>query len=247
MSKFFKGSRKKLIEKGALNKYLKYASGEVILTIISILLAIQINNWNQKRVDRNEVHTIIGNLSDEFDQNKANLESKIEIAETSLKTAKILIDLVGKSEIELKKYNLDSIMASSFQYKRFNPSEDVLNVLIESGKLSLLKNDSIRNLLYTWSSDKISLHEHFEDLDDNMAKILDYLTINYPLKNFDIYSHGEKTKGTNLKIDRYKIFEQLVFENNLENHIYYLSTYIQVMKKSGIVIDEITSLSKKYQ
>ena len=247
MSKVSKKLRESLAEEGSLNKYFKYALGEVILMIISILLALQINVWNQKRVDRNEVHAIIGNLSDEFQQNKTNLESKIKIAETSLKTAKNLINLIGKSKVELEKYNLDSLMASSFQYKRFNPSEDVLNVLIESGKLSLLKNDSIRNLLYTWSSNKISLHEHFEDLDDNMAKILDYLTTNYPLKNFDIYSHGAKTKGTNLKVDRYKIFEQLVFENNLENHIYYLSTYIKVMKKSGIVIDEITNLSKKYQ
>lgn len=247
MSKFFKGSRKKLIEKGALNKYLKYASGEVILTIISILLAIQINNWNQKRVDRNEVHIIIGNLSDEFEQNKTNLESKIEEAETSLKTARNLINLVGKSKVELEKYNLDSLMARSFQYKRFNPSEDVLTVLLSSGKLSLLRNDSVRDVLYSWSSDKITLNEHFEDLDDNMSKILDYLTINYPLKNFDIYSHGDKTKGTNLKVDRYKIFEQLVFENNLENHIYYLSTYIKAMKASGKIIDEIITFSEEYQ
>lgn len=247
MAKIFRNKRQNLLEKDALNKYFKYAFGEVILTIISILLAIQINNWNQKRVDRNEVKTIIGNLYDEFEQNKTNLESKISGLKTSMKTANILIELIGKSTKELEKYNLDSLMSKSFQYKKFNPSEDVLKVLVQSGKLSLVKNDSIRDLLYGWSSDKISVHERFEDLDDNMSKILDYLTKNYSLKDFDRYSAKGMTEGSNLPVDKYKIFEQLVFENHLQNHIYYLSTYTEALEETGSLIDEINAFSKKFQ
>lgn len=247
MSKIFRNVRKNLLEEGALKKYFNYALGEIILMIISILFALQINNWNQNRVDRNEAGALIGNLYDEFEQNKTNLESKVTELKTSIKTAHILIELIGKSKAELQQYNLDSLMSRSFQYKKFNPSEDVLMVLVQSGKLSLVKNDSIRDLVYDWSSDKISVHENFEDLDDNMSKILDYLTLNYSLKDFDKYSSDSKTKGSNLPVNKYKIFEQLPFENHVQNHIYYLSTYTKSLEKTGKLIDDITAISEKYQ
>ena len=49
MLAFFRKLRKSLIEKGSARKYLLYAIGEIALVVIGILIAIQINNWNQER------------------------------------------------------------------------------------------------------------------------------------------------------------------------------------------------------
>ncbi len=49
MIKFFRKIRKKLIEQGKTTDYLKYAIGEIILVVIGILIALQINNWNEGR------------------------------------------------------------------------------------------------------------------------------------------------------------------------------------------------------
>jgi len=46
MLKFFKRIRKREIHQGRLRNYLLYAAGEIILVVIGILLALQINNWN---------------------------------------------------------------------------------------------------------------------------------------------------------------------------------------------------------
>ena len=58
MIKFFRnlpgrqtGSRQDLLSKGKTGKYLKYAIGEIILVVFGILIALQINNWNEKRKD----------------------------------------------------------------------------------------------------------------------------------------------------------------------------------------------------
>ncbi|WP_353779443.1 DUF6090 family protein [Winogradskyella sp. 3972H.M.0a.05] len=49
MIKFFRHIRKSLIEKNQMGKYFKYAVGEILLVVIGILIALQINNWNEDR------------------------------------------------------------------------------------------------------------------------------------------------------------------------------------------------------
>jgi hypothetical protein len=54
MIKFFRKIRQKLISEGKTGKYLKYAIGEIVLIVIGILIALQINNWNEIRKLQNE-------------------------------------------------------------------------------------------------------------------------------------------------------------------------------------------------
>lgn len=54
MIKFFHTFRKKLIEQNNVRKYLLYAIGEIMLLVIGILIALQVNNWNQNRIDSTE-------------------------------------------------------------------------------------------------------------------------------------------------------------------------------------------------
>lgn len=49
MIKFFRQIRKSLIEQNKMGKYFKYALGEILLVVIGILIALQINNWNENR------------------------------------------------------------------------------------------------------------------------------------------------------------------------------------------------------
>ena len=49
MIKFFRHIRKNLLNEGKTSKYFKYAIGEIILVVIGILIALQINNWNELR------------------------------------------------------------------------------------------------------------------------------------------------------------------------------------------------------
>ena len=53
MIKFFRQIRKNTIMKNETGKYLKYAIGEITLVVIGILIALQINNWNQNRTNEN--------------------------------------------------------------------------------------------------------------------------------------------------------------------------------------------------
>ncbi len=54
MIKLFRKTRYNLMETGKTGKYLKYAIGEIVLVVIGILIALQINNWNESRKLQNE-------------------------------------------------------------------------------------------------------------------------------------------------------------------------------------------------
>ncbi len=49
MIKFFRKIRQQLLTENRFTKYSLYAIGEVFLVVIGILIALQINNWNESR------------------------------------------------------------------------------------------------------------------------------------------------------------------------------------------------------
>ena len=61
--KVFRNLRKTIMREGKTGKYLKYAIGEILLVMIGILLALQVNNWNEKRKMHAELDNILRIIS----------------------------------------------------------------------------------------------------------------------------------------------------------------------------------------
>ena len=62
MIKFFRKIRYELMSENKTGKYFKYAIGEIVLVVIGILIALQINTWNQKRIQNNKLKHAINFL-----------------------------------------------------------------------------------------------------------------------------------------------------------------------------------------
>ena len=58
MIRFFRNIRQKLAAENNVSKYLRYAIGEILLVVIGILIALQINNWNENRKDQQKLENI---------------------------------------------------------------------------------------------------------------------------------------------------------------------------------------------
>ena len=67
MIKFFRRIRLKLIDEGNLKKYLVYAIGEILLVMIGILLALQVNNWNNIKEENIQAKKVLVALNSEFE------------------------------------------------------------------------------------------------------------------------------------------------------------------------------------
>ena len=81
MIKFFRKIRFDLMEKnppagvaGKTGKYLKYAIGEIVLVVIGIMIALQINNWNENRLINKTVESYMNNLIKELENEQDVLD-----------------------------------------------------------------------------------------------------------------------------------------------------------------------------
>ena len=106
MINFFRRIRKKLADDNKPLKYMRYAIGEIVLVVIGILIALQINNWNEKRQVQNQVNLQLMNL-------KTAIQSDIETHDRILimegfrfHAIKYLLEMAGES-IKLYDYNYD--------------------------------------------------------------------------------------------------------------------------------------------
>lgn len=78
MIKFFRRTRYNLLTNRKTGKYLKYAVGEIILVVIGILLALQINNWNENRKEQKELKSIYQEIVFDLDNDIKELSNNLE-------------------------------------------------------------------------------------------------------------------------------------------------------------------------
>ena len=91
MLTFLRKIRKSLIESGSTRKYLIYAIGEILLVMIGILLALQVNSWNSHRTDRILEVQYLNNMLVDLSYDELHHSQSKKVWNNHSKTAKILI------------------------------------------------------------------------------------------------------------------------------------------------------------
>ena len=204
------------MEQNKTGKYLKYAIGEIVLVVIGILLALQVNIWNEERKDVREVNIIKSNLSNDFIQNRNVLKLRIELIKNSLDHANSLMAFMGKSKDTINQHNLDSILVQTLYYGNFNPSNSTILELLQSGKLKLIQNNILKNKLNDWLEMLQDTNEDFknQDLTAN-EQLTPYLHNNLSARNYDLEGvYGvTSTKSVLIKDYFYDVLHDFKFEN----------------------------------
>ncbi|WP_437395370.1 DUF6090 family protein [Flagellimonas lutimaris] len=95
MIKFFRKVRQRLLSEGKTGKYLKYAIGEIILVVIGIVIALQLNNWNESRKNEDEFKAVLQQIFTVVDQDSDNLKlTRYQLSQQ----IKIIDDLVQHAD-----------------------------------------------------------------------------------------------------------------------------------------------------
>lgn len=143
MIKFFRKIREKLLIEGNTGSYLKYAVGEIVLVVIGILIALQINNWNNDRKDRKlEKQYLIGLINDLQSDSIAINNLKIMSNEQIRRKEKLFEYFDGHQ------FPRDSI-AHFFEIQwgmpvGFVPNTAMLDEMKSTGGISLIQEQDIR-------------------------------------------------------------------------------------------------------
>lgn len=153
MLKFFRKIRQNLLSEGKTGKYLKYAIGEIILVVIGILIALQINNWNENRKNKLLEQQLLKALLTEFETNLANLDRVIKFNDSNIQNSVSLGRHTGPSLPAFNEKELSELMVGIFKIEpRFTPSQGTVMEVINSGKLSVLSDAKLRKALSDWQS-----------------------------------------------------------------------------------------------
>ena len=152
MIKFFRKIRYDLMEKNKTGKYLKYAIGEIALVVIGILIALQINNWNENKKSNTFENEILTQIQTNLKQDKLNLEIILKNYGNAIKSSNKIL----KSEVsEKSKDSIHIWLGAVIQFDRFQPLTNAYEVLKSNG-LDKVSNKKLRFLLGTYYDDKAS-------------------------------------------------------------------------------------------
>lgn len=150
--KLFRKIRGKLLTENKFSKYLLYAIGEIILVVIGILIALQINNWNENRRNDEIEKNYLGSLQEEFEFSKLNLATVVNRNNTNANFGLRILNYTGPFEPEINNKSFDSLLINTIGYEvEFRPRNEIIDELISSGKLALITNRELRTELSSWS------------------------------------------------------------------------------------------------
>ena len=125
--------------------YLQYAFGEVFLVVMGILIALQVNNWNEKRKEKIDEKKILLSLHNEISSSLLNCNFVIRKKQDIISSAKEILSFTSPKGVWKSKYKLDSLIFHiSNSGWRHVPQEGVLNELINSGKLSIVSDNILK-------------------------------------------------------------------------------------------------------
>lgn len=94
---FFRKIRIRLIHSGQSRKYLVYAAGEITLVVIGILIALQVNNWNEGRKERNREVVLLEGLRDNLQKNISAMEKALVNHDLGIESADYIISVLEGS------------------------------------------------------------------------------------------------------------------------------------------------------
>ena len=141
-----------MLTENKFSKYILYAIGEIALVMIGILLALQVNNWNENRKIRTTEQQYLLALKEEFNFNKEELKSVIHRNKLNFDYALIILDNTGPENPKITDKNFGELLTKSFSYEtQFDPSQGVLDEIVNSGKLVFLSNQELKFALTSWS------------------------------------------------------------------------------------------------
>jgi hypothetical protein len=141
MIKFFRKIRQNLLMENKTGKYFKYAIGEVILVVIGILIALQINNWNNNRIEYKLESNILSEILVNLEKDVVNLNSKITFNKNQVKFNKEVLE-----HLEQKTPLTDSLRLAYFKLLgrgNFEPITVAYENLKSKG-VDIIHNDSLR-------------------------------------------------------------------------------------------------------
>lgn len=160
MIKFFRSIRFKLMSQNQTSRYLKYAIGEIFLVVIGILIALQINNWNEDRKARQQEIKLVSQLLEDAKNDSIFYQSRLRLFYGQMSTYQLLLEYCEgriKSNDTILKNETAPFMMAADQSIVMSNKIDYNDISDEAIKIRLRDYA----LSYTYITKAIAFHSDF--------------------------------------------------------------------------------------
>lgn len=227
MIKFFRNIRKKLASENKFIAYSRYAIGEIILVVFGILIALQVNNWNEQRKQRDKELHYLRNLKTDLNLNIAEIDKYIATRNSQTESAIMILDYFeGRKNLDnLDEFNMHAV--NVYTWQKFFQIDNTFQELTNSGNLSIISKDSIKNGLLNLETAYKKLkyeEEHFRYDSEVMLYEPSYgiMDMNSQIKNF-MYQVSNGQQGEDIKLSKEDI--KVLLGNRKQKNGFAMATY----------------------
>ncbi|MAD97149.1 MAG: hypothetical protein CMB99_07485 [Flavobacteriaceae bacterium] len=169
MIKFFRHIRKSLINQNQMGKYVKYAFGEILLVVIGILIALQINNWNQNRLEKIKSVEYHKRMVEDLDLLIRNF--KWDSTRSSNMTKRLITSLKVLEKKKATKGEMDTLdysLRNYFQFVRINTSLNTFDEIKSSGDIGLIYNKDLRKSINSYLTYLSAIGKIYDELSEQV-------------------------------------------------------------------------------
>ena len=142
MIKFFSKIRHQLINDGKTSNYLKYAIGEIVLVVVGILIALQINNWNHDRQDKISELNFYLNFKEQLAEDIYEIKGNIIYNDSYMERFEYAVQIIESND-RSRLDSLSQIAVNLTKYSDVGRQSNIYETLVNSGQIKLLNNTDI--------------------------------------------------------------------------------------------------------
>lgn len=149
MISLFRKIRHKLISHlpNRVTRYLVYSLGEILLVVIGILIALQVNNWNEERKQKNEERQYLAALRTDFRSAESSFRFILGAVQEQLDHNERLLSLLAGTPGSIPSDSIVGMLRKSFIDVPFGIQVPAYTDLNNSGKLYILQSEQLRRAL----------------------------------------------------------------------------------------------------
>ncbi|WP_052158336.1 DUF6090 family protein [Lacinutrix jangbogonensis] len=248
MIKFFRKIRQNMINENKASKYLLYAIGEIVLVVIGILIALNINNYNTSNQQRKKELHYLKNIKTDLKLNIAHLDTYIATRTTAINSANTVINhYEGEPITDLKVFSIHTV--NIYTWQKFSQINNTFQELLNSGNLALISNDSIKNTLLNMESLYKSLKDeeaHFRYDAEVMLyePSFDMMDMNPIVQNYMYYmSKGAAGENRDLSVDQFDaMLKDTKQKNGFVMAVYEFSVMNEQLKQMKTMCEQLIVL-----
>ena len=235
MFSLFRQIRRNLLSTNRVGKYLLYAIGEILLVVIGILIALQINTWNAERTLRAKELSYLREIRTNLLEDQASVEYNINF--NKQKDSIIQASLIGilKSESDLDAMNVIARkMPLLAEYNVFTQNRIAFDNMVSAENIDLITRDSLRIMLSSYYSERNILdgtQERVKDLTRNFVDNISPLLMNREaIQQFlGMDNNFESGQELNFATNRTIFSDLFSMQRTLDSHTSYLMRYEQLV------------------